>query len=239
VGEGAVGFGGDDRLEPGLGGAAGFHLGFEAGGDVELGLAGLDDGERRQERLLLDLGRFAHQGDLGFVLDDAEFLDQAGGGGEARRGDEVGEGVELGEVEVLGLDRAALEAGAADGIGGRGGEWLGADDDVGQRLERLELLLIAEVADEDGARGRDQQVALAAEEAGEVADVKGIGDQDGAEVEGREEAAESCQAARVGRSWVDLPGIGGDLGLVREGGHEGDHDTACGGWQSPRPEQGP
>lgn len=197
VGEGAVGFGGDDGLETGLAAAAGLHFGFDAGGDLEFGLAGLDRGEDGDQGILLDLDGLLDEGDFAGILLGAELGDDAGGGNQELGTEVAGEGVGLGDVEVFSLEGAASGAAGAEDFEDGLGHALAADEDVDDGGDGLELLLVPEVADDDGARLADQEVAVAAEEAGQVCDILGVGDQEGVGVGGGDELEEAVKAAGV------------------------------------------
>jgi hypothetical protein len=187
---------------------------------------GLIVGQDGEEGLLLDPDGLLDEGELGVVFLLAEPGDEAGGAAELALADDGLEGVELGEGHGLGLDGAGFDASDREDVGGGLDEALLADVEVGEGLDLFELFLVAEVGDDDGfgAGGAEEEVAVAAEEAGEVGDIGGVGNKEGIGAGGGERFLEAGQTGGEGRA-------GGVLGSGFGGcrGHWGRDDIAEGG----------
>jgi hypothetical protein len=172
---------GDDGVEREAVSAEPAHGQLEGDGDLPLGDAGPQVPEELVERLAAEPGRLPHGGHLALVLDLAELFDQR------RRRDH--RGARHGDPQPLAVVPAEprrLEAEPVAGGAQHAGD--GADlvawghdqlrpGDLGGRL-----LLVAAVGEEQRAVVQQQQRPVAAGEAGQVADVDPLGDQQGGKV---------------------------------------------------------
>ncbi len=200
VGAGAVRPRRDDGLEADVVGAAVAHLGVQREREPPLGGPVGEQGEHRGQRIVGDGAGRADPRDLAVVLHDAEVFDQAARGHQlGGREPGLGEAPLLGPGDVLRLEadaRRRLQVPREDrpllGDGATDAE-LRVHAHRGQLAGRL--LLVAAVGHEAEPFGVDHEDGGRPGEAGEIADVGEVGDDEGVApgvVEGGAEAVRSA-----------------------------------------------
>ena len=192
VRQSAVGAGGDDRRERGLGTLL-THPRLGRAGDVELAATRQTALQREAPDLIGELGGGGDCRQLVLVLDPAQLLDRAGGALECYA---------VRQFLFQALQRAyrhvvVFEARLAAEPGGDAAQPVVAD---GDHVPALDLgfgaLGVAEVGEEDAQLGTADAGAVGAAEAGQVADVDEVGDEQGVELALGDEGGEAIGAAR-------------------------------------------
>ena len=232
VRDGAVRTGGDDGLEGRVVGAEFAHPLIEVEPDLPFGTARPDPAGRDQfgQRVVGDRARMAQRLDLALVLDRPQGLDQVGGGAQLDRSPRPGRDGELGVVVGDG-DRPRLEPDDAlrcatdQGEITRPGDQSGQIGDLRFRLGRVTAIgaeqrpRVAETTHRICGRADDgvgraglvigvdhQQCRIRAGEAGEVADVDQVGDQQRIDPGADQRRSQECASSGVVRVRHDPDG---------------------------------
>src|SRR6266511_4268001 len=199
---GAVLAEGDDRVERRAVAAVAAHADLELPGDLALGHARVEPAEHLGQRLGADPGGLAHRRQLVVVLDLTQLLDQLGGWHHRPSWQQGAQPLAAAPGEPARLEAEAVPVAAehpdhpGDQVA-RGQHHLGAVHLGG-------LPLVATVGEEHGAVVQQQQGAVAAGEAGQVAHVDPLGDQQPDQVDGGEPGAQGA-AAGLGGAGLERP----------------------------------